>query len=171
LLTSIFIACLTLFSAPLNEGTEEHPFHVSKCEIEFTDVSPNVQIALHIFVDDLELALEPWSKGPLGIGTQKEKPITDSLLMQYLSGHFVLGADQKDLNLSFLGKQMAKDLAGIWIFLEVENQDLPREVSLDYSILTEVYDDQQNLANIKVKNKKRQFGVFMKGKTKEKFSF
>ena len=169
--TSIFIVCLTLFHAPLSKVANEHPFHVSKCEIEFTDESPNVQIAMHIFIDDFELGLEPWTKSPLQIGTTKEHPDADSIIFKYIQKNFVIRADQKELPLSFLGKEMAKDLAGIWIYLEVEKWPAPKQVELEYSLLTEVFDDQQNLANIKVKNQKRQFGVFMKGKTKEKFSF
>ena len=151
MLTSIFIAFLTFFHAPLTEEANEHPFHVSKCEIEFTDDTPNVQIAMHVFVDDLELGLEPWTKTPLQIGTAKEHADADSIIFQYIKRNLILRADQKVLPLSFLGKEMAKDLAGIWIYLEVESWPIPKEIEIDYSLLMEVFDDQQNLANIKVK--------------------
>jgi hypothetical protein len=150
---------------------EDHPFHVSKCEVAFTRENPNVQIALHVFIDDLELALERHNHRNLQIGTKNENPEADQYILEYLRKTFIVEVKEKKLSYDMLGKEMTKDLAGIWVYLEVSEQALPKNVSITYSLLTEVFDDQQNLINIKVNDSEKQYGVFMKSKPTQSFEF
>ncbi|MEZ5057069.1 MAG: DUF6702 family protein [Saprospiraceae bacterium] len=170
MLFSILFTLLSFFPRP-SSVLEDHPFHVSKCEVEFTKENPNVQIALHVFIDDLELALERHKHSNLQIGTLNEDPKSDEYILEYLRKSFMVEIQGKMLNYEMLGKEMTKDLAGIWVYLEVPEQGLPKNVSITYSLLTEVFDDQQNLINIKVNDSEKQYGVFMKNKPTQSFAF
>ncbi|MFZ1524138.1 MAG: DUF6702 family protein, partial [Saprospiraceae bacterium] len=49
-----------------------HDFHLSRCEINYETTSGDVQIAAHIFLDDLENAIALTGRKGLFIATAKE---------------------------------------------------------------------------------------------------
>jgi len=109
---------------------------------------------MHIFIDDLEVALEQDSVPKLYIGTEKEDISADGYIAHYISDHFKLSVDGSTLENEFLGKELSKDLAAIWCYLEVPLDKELSEFDLSHDLLMEVYDDQKNVVTIK-KDKKR----------------
>jgi hypothetical protein len=67
---------ISSFASPFNNG-ELHAFHISKTDMIFNAKDKTVQITMHIFIDDLELALEKQGiKGfLLVLKKRKKKPI------------------------------------------------------------------------------------------------
>lgn len=141
-----------LMAAPVNTGL--HDFHLSKAEIHFNAESQSLEISLHLFIDDLELAIRNQGMANPYISTSKETANADSLISVYLNQHFKIEVDGKLVNLHFLGKENSDDLLAIWCYLEGEQIADPRTIKLQNRLLVELFDDQKNIVAFRSARKK-----------------
>ncbi len=128
-----------------------HDFHVSRTEIHFNDAEEILECSAHIFIDDLEQALQSYTVLPLYIGTEKENEKADSLIQIYLKDHFSLDTGGEFLTSSWVGKEITEDLSAIWIYYYFP-WDGKGELRCRNDILMEIFDDQKNMIEY------RQFG-------------
>ncbi len=142
LLCTVFIA---LFVA-------NHPFHVSVCDIEYDAESQALQISQRIFMDDLEEGLEAFHKLEM-VDTYKPKDPDqlDSLIAVYLKAKLFIRVDGKDVDFNYLGSELEGDAR--WAYLEVSNIPSVKEAEISNLILTETFDDQENIVHFKVRGK------------------
>ena len=157
LLSLVFIFFLgTSFSGK----NEVHDIHVSKCNIDFSKEEKTLQITMHIYLDDLESAIAKGGvKEKLHLLTEKEHKNGDKYLLEYFQKNFKLQVNKKDVTYNFLGKEITDDLLGGWFYLEVQNVQELKDLKVNYSVLTDLYNDQQSVIKIKGPNKKK--GYFL----------
>ena len=163
-----FIIAFILFatSAVDSSTLEVHEFHLSKCDIHFSEEDKALQISLRIFIDDLEEAIaKVEGEENLKLCTNKEVMNADSILVAYLSGNFQVSVDDQIHELAYVGKEVSEDLLAVWCYFEITNV-LPKEVILiENKILIETFDDQSNLVSIKFSKDKKDHFIFKKGET------
>ena len=139
---------------------EVHDIHVSKCNIDFSKEEKTLQITMNIYLDDLEADI---AKGgvteKLHLLTEKEHKDGNKYLSEYFQKKFKLQVNQKEVSYNFLGKEITEDLLGGWFYLEVENVQELKDLKIYYSILTDLYNDQQSV--IKIKGPNKQKGYFL----------
>ncbi len=140
---------LWLLSALLLLPATRHDFHMSKGLIEYQAAEQSLQMTFHVFIDDLELALEQAGAPKLYLGTEREAAQADDYLKKYLQKHFQLTLNGKPVAYTFLGKEISKDLSAFWLYLEAAPVPAPQRLEVRYDVLTEVYADQKNLINLK----------------------
>ena len=148
-----------------------HEFHVSKCQIEFNLQEKALQISMHIFIDDLEEALRNNGSGKLFIGTEKETDQADDSFFQYLTTHFQLKVNDKEVKYYFVGKETSEDLQAIWCYLEITNIEAVENIVVENSLLMETFVDQKNIIHIIMPNKKQGYFMLEKGKSSDKATF
>jgi len=148
-----------------------HDFHVSKCLMNYRPEQQTIQISMHIFLDDLELALRERGHDKLFLCTKKEAADANEVLVAYLRDEFQLTLNGEARAFNFVGKEISDDLAAVWCYLEVT--DLPRLESLElrYSVLMDIYDDQKNLASLERPGEEVGTLLFQKGNAVKKASF
>lgn len=122
-----------------------HDFHLSKSLVNYNAQTQAVEISLHIFIDDLELAIKGKGKDSLYIATEKEDEDADRYIAKYVIDQFKVYFEGDQIPLTFLGKEVSSDLMAIWCYLEAEKISAPKEVKLFNTLLTELYEDQRNL--------------------------
>ena len=130
-------------------STSMHDFHLSKSEIFYNSDNQSLEISLHLFIDDLEVAMQNAGMSNPYIATGKEVPDADSLIAQYLNEHFGVLANGEEVRFNFLGKEDSEDLIAIWCYLEGEGVKNPKEITLLNKLLIEVFDDQKNIVAFK----------------------
>ena len=126
---------------------------------------------MHIFIDDLEEALRQLGADKLFICTEKEHEDAEKFILNYLNQSFTLEVNDKEVEYEFLGKEISKDLAATWVYLEVQNVTSLESLKVKYNLLTEVFDDQKNIIQIKGPKKQKGFFLFEKGKTEDSVKF
>lgn len=144
-----------------------HPFHVSRCEIDFNEQETAMQITLHLFIDDLELALEDLHPKPLRIATRREAKVVDSLLVDYLNQHLSISTGAQLIDYQFIGKESTKDWSAIYCYFEAPIEQFPQKLKIKNSILTDVFDDQQNMLTITRDENKKWDALFFKSHSEE----
>jgi hypothetical protein len=133
----------SLFVIP--EESQVHDFHVSQALVNYNAGNRSFEISMHIFIDDLEIALEERGAEKLFIATNKEKTNTDEYIFEYLRDRFHIISDSDTIDFNFLGKETSHDLMAVWCYLEASEIPSPNEITIFNSILTEIYSDQRNL--------------------------
>ncbi len=143
------------FSSLLNSGLEsEHDIHISKCNVHYKTKTQSLQIIVHLFLDDLELALTDKGGTDLAICTENEDPNAEEYIDAYLNEHLLMELNDEALNYTFIGKEISEDIMGVYCYLEVENlSKFKGELRFYYNALMEVYDDQQNIISLKADGK------------------
>ncbi|MEL6142402.1 MAG: DUF6702 family protein [Bacteroidota bacterium] len=147
-----------------------HDFHISKTTIRYVAEREQVQVEMHIFLDDLEIALEEAGSPKLYIGTELEMQQTGATIASYLEKHFTLTWNGQPLPVGFLGYELSDDLQALWIYLQAKTREDLQSISVQNTILTEIYDDQKNLVKV-VANSKETTLLLSRDTPKEKYSF
>lgn len=139
-MATIFLLVFSLFGA--------HEYHVSTTTINYNAESEAFEIILHAYIDDLELALEQRGHKRLFLGTELETETAESYLRTYIERSFVLKTGEQLLEYTWLGYETTKDLSALNIYLEIPKTALPDQLTVEMPLLTEVYDDQQNVIHV-----------------------
>lgn len=143
----LFSLLLTAFILPT------HQFHVSKATLRYVADREQVQLELHVFLDDLEKALEEAGSPKLYIGTDDEMPQAQRHVAAYLEKHFKLTWNGTDLPVGMLGYELSDDMQALWIYGQAKTQEDLQSISIQNSILTEVFDDQKNIVKVEAGGK------------------
>lgn len=131
-----------------------HDLHLSSTTVHVRTDKNRVEIATHLFLDDVELALKKVSPEELKLCTPYEAASADSLLMDYIKNHLKISMNDKEQTLTVLGKEPSEDFQAVWVYLTIENMEYAEEITIHCDYLHEVYDDQRNLVNLKKDRKK-----------------
>ncbi|MCP9236618.1 DUF6702 family protein [Lewinella sp. JB7] len=134
---------LLLFAAP-----PVHDYHVSKTNVRYVAAKQQVQVEMHVFVDDLEAAMREAGAPVLQLGTDEELGDSERYVTAYLDKHFKVEWNGSLLDIGMVGWELEDDMHGLWIYLVGESADPPRNVTVQNSVLTEHYADQKNIVKL-----------------------
>ena len=162
---------LFILSTIFLNGATTHEFHVSKVLIEHNVAAKSLEISMHIFLDDLEVALEKSGATNLRLGTDQEDTKAEEWLEKYLNKQFQISVNGKLVKYNFIGKELSEDFLALWCYMEVEGVSNVNSLQVVNKILTELYDDQKNVVQIKGANQKKGYFLMDKVNTQETLTF
>lgn len=139
-----------------------HPIHISKCQMEVNPDSKHLEIALHVYIDDLQEVIEKAGNPPLFLATEKEIKSANQLIHKYLSDHLIIMNGEEQIRFKWVGKEQSEDLLAFFCYLESEEIDLEKELNIEFSVLHDLYDDQNNLLNIIMPNGDEEYFICQK---------
>lgn len=130
----------------------DHDIHVSVCDIELKQAS--IEVTVKTFIDDLQIAV--------GLVPGEEVPAdytsADEVIAKYLSSTISLHLDDQMIDLKVDDISASND--AVWITLTSGTLAYDNgSLDLDYSLLTELYNDQTNIINIRHKETKETFSL------------
>lgn len=106
---------------------------------------------IRIFADDLETALRQFIQQPdLDILAMPQSGLND-VMKKYLAQKFTLSLDHKRQEWNLLGHE--KDGEAFVFYIEVSPVRKWKQISVRNNVLTEIYDDQNNLVHVTVGEK------------------
>ena len=135
-----------------------HPMYISVCEVDYNAEAQSLELAVRIFLDDMEAALEAQGTGKLYLGTASESEEADRYIEKYLQTAIQLKINGKDVKGKYLGKEIEQDV--VWSYIEVLNVEKPGKISILNQILLEIYESQQNIVHIRVGKQTKSFRLF-----------
>ena len=148
-ITYLFITFL-LF---LSQLAFAHPLHVSLCQIDFKPQSKTLEISVKIFADDLLNALSKQNIPDLYLGEQKENPKSDEYVFNYLQNNLSFKINGNKIEYDYIGKEMEDD--ALWCFIQINNITELNQIEVSDRILTEIFDDQNNIVEVNKNGKIR----------------
>ena len=134
-----------------------HKFYVSVTHVNYSEKDTAFQITSRIFIDDLEAVLLERYGITSNLNTAKESKLTEEYIGKYFNTKFVIEINSKKAAYKFLGKRYENDV--VLCFLELPNIKLSdtKSISVQNEILTDLFDEQQNIVHFKWKGKKKSF--------------
>ncbi len=141
---SLLLFCFSIFN-----WSGVHEFYVGLTDIEFNAKEKRYEVTIKVFTDDLELAVERFSKQQnLKIGTKNESANADSLIFAYVFKHVNIGAGPTEkFHLNIIGRET--ELDATWLYLESnETKPLPA-LHVTNSMIMEIYATQTHLVHLK----------------------
>lgn len=156
---------LLLVLVPLFAFTVAHKFYISVTNVEYSEKDKAVQIITRVFVDDMNAVLKERYGIQAKLGTDKETDKDLAYLKKYLRTKFVVEINGKKVDYAFVGKKDDTDM--LICYLEVPNVPLGslKQIAIANEVLTDIYDDQQNVVHFKINGTKKSF-VLVKSDTK-----
>jgi hypothetical protein len=143
----ILFACLLtlLISVPESLPKACHEFHLSRTRIEYASAQQEWQISLHLFIDDLALALQEKGAPNLRLGTLSESAEADTYIEKYLRQSLQFESAGTSLSWEWLGKETSEDLSAFHIYLFIPQAKPALPLTLKNQLMLDIYDDQQNM--------------------------
>ncbi len=164
IVTFLFVTVLSLFP----NATQAHPFHVSMCEVKYNTETQSLEVALKLFVDDLNLCLRKKGIADQYFGEDKELASADTILSTYIKNVFTIDVDGQDQNLSYLGKEF--DNGALWAYFEIPNVPPFKTFGSSSTLFFEIFDDQQNIIQLDYRGKTRSLLLHSRNST-DKLTF
>ncbi|WP_310586907.1 DUF6702 family protein [Runella slithyformis] len=135
-----------------------HDFHTSITRMDYNAKDRAFEISIRVFTDDLEKALSKDNNGQKIVVVNNDK--NDPLVEKYIRKHFALITAQKQKKAySYVGKEQEADAT--WIYIEIPSQEAVSGLSLQNTIMHDLFDDQINLVNLNYQGQKKSY-IFKK---------
>lgn len=156
---------LVLVLLPLFAFVGAHKFYISVTNIDYSEKDEAVQIITRIFIDDMNTVLKERYGIATKLGTKAETALDREYLEKYLRTKFLVEINGKTAPYTFIGKKYDTDM--LICYLEVPDVPLHglKQIAVVNEVLTDIYDDQQNVVHVKVNGTKKSF-VLLKSDTK-----
>lgn len=126
-----------------------HDYHVSKTNVRYVAESNQVQVEMHLFVDDIEADMAAaGAPDNLEIGTKIQHPDGERYLTNYLEKHFRLKWNGEGLPLEIVGYELDDDLHGLWVYQVAAVTEAPVQIDMVNTIAVETFPDQKNIVKL-----------------------
>ena len=134
-----------------------HKFYLSVTNVVFSEKSASFQITTRIFIDDLDDVLEERYGIKAELATKNETQIADAYIEKYLRAKFAMELNGEIVPYTFLGKEYDNDV--VICYMELEDVDFSnlKTVSIQNEVLTDLFEEQQNVVHLKWKGNKKSF--------------
>ena len=152
-----FKKSLIVLLLPLVAFTVAHKFYVSVTNISYSEKDRSLQITSRIFIDDFEEVLLERFGFESHLATDTESKQANEYIEKYLKTKFLMFIDGEQRQYNFLGKKYDNDI--MICYLEVLELDIDevKTIEVQNELLTDLFDEQQNVVHFKIKGKKKSF--------------
>jgi len=156
---------LLILVLPLFAFTTVHKFYVSVTNVGYSEKDDALQITSRIFIDDLEAVLLERYEVEGKLATEEESELTDEYLEKYLRKKFQVEVNGEHRTYDLIGRKYDDDVCVF--YLEIPEIDFSsiKSIQIQNEVLTDLYDEQQNVVHFKIDGKKKSF-VLLKSDTK-----
>lgn len=142
---------------PLFAFTVAHKFYLSVTNVVYSEKDDALQITTRIFIDDFEAVLLERYDFKAALATDQESSLAGEYIEKYLRAKFSLQIDEKNADFEFLGIKYEDDLIICYIEVSKVNLSKRKSITIQNEILTDLYDEQQNVVHLKIGAKKKSF--------------
>lgn len=160
-----FKKILIVLCLPLVAFTTVHKFYVSVTNVGFSEKDDALQITTRIFIDDLEAVLLERYDITTKLATDNESELADEYLEKYFRKKFQIEINNEQQAYDFIGRRYDNDVCIFYLEVPKIQLSVVKSIQIQNQILTDLFDEQQNLVHFKVKGEKKSF-VLHKSDTK-----
>ena len=131
-----------------------HPFHSSIVSLKFNDKSRSIEITMRVFANDLEKTINQINDSNIIIDNDDNMQNVDSLIFNYINKTIFLSINEKECDLSWIGKEFETDI--VWLYLEILDIDKKiKKISAENRFLFSSFVDQLNIMNFYIHDKQK----------------
>lgn len=132
-----------------------HKFYVSVTQIDYVTNKKRIEITSRIFIDDLEKALEKRFKKKFYLTSSREIENAETLIQDYLKEKIKISINKKSQNIEYLARETEGDVLILYYKIAISKKINTLEIF--NSLLTDIYNDQQNIVHVNINGNKNSF--------------
>ncbi|RSK35521.1 DUF6702 family protein [Hymenobacter metallilatus] len=145
-----------------------HAYHASIMELRFNPGKQRLEVALKVFIDDLEKELSNGKPAPVRTD-QLSRTQLDPLLLELLRRSVQFSTRPgTTLPLTLVGLQKEKD--AYWLYFTAPLPASATGVTLRHQLLLELFPDQMNIVNLEAKGQKQSL-LFRDGEVQQQLKW
>ena len=144
-----------------------HKHYISLTRIEYAPEDQALQITMRFFIDDLEKAVGTRYDTELKLGTEEEIDGSNPLIERYIQQKFRVMVNGEEKTHAYLGKQYEND--EVFFFLEIGGIERIETLTVQNSMLFEVFEEQQNYVKISIGETRKTF-ILVRANDQEKLN-
>lgn len=145
-----------------------HKYYVSITEAAFNAKTGTFELSIKFIGHDLEKALAEAGAPELYLGTEKESEKANDYIKSYVQKRLQFVVNGKELEWKLIGKEVNND-DFIYCYIESNKTGLVKEITINNTLLTEVFPAQKNTVYLTINGYKETFN-FHKGSTSETYN-
>jgi len=145
---SILFKCIFLASLLFIFNAFGHPFYLSVTELNYNQKARSLQGSVKIFTNDLEDALRKLNNKPVDLINGKDVAANSIILHDYLRSRLKVWINGAEKVYDFVGYEHENE--AIWIYLEVKNCEVPKNIKIANTILYDYLNGQSNIVHVEV---------------------
>ena len=132
-----------------------HKFYVSVTQVDYVEAKNRVEITSRIFIDDFNKVLEKKYNKKIYLASNRQIDGADALVETYLKEKIRVIINKKPCELQFLATEIDNDV--LICYLKVSFSEKITTFGIENSVLTEMFNEQQNLLHTNINNEKSSF--------------
>lgn len=142
-----------------------HKFYVSVTTVAYSEKDDALQITSRLFIDDLEAVLLERYGIQANLATANEHEQLDTYLEKYLNTKLHFEIDGVAKTFEVIGRTYEDDVCIFYLEIAAINLPSVQSVQIENELLTDLFDEQQNIVHFKINGTKKSF-VLLKSNTK-----
>ena len=158
---------LLFFGICSMQFSTNHKYYVSYTEIDYRPDLEVFQITVRMFIDDFQSMLQKGYDSELLLDPDSDPKKIDACSAHYLQKKIKLNIDEQPMVLNYLGKTY--DIDQMSFFLEVPAVPNFQTLTVENTLLFELFDDQQNIVRVKTPTQRKSF-LQIQGRAKNVFT-
>lgn len=170
---SVLLLSVVLLGLPIQHSAfsipTSHKVHVSVAQLEYNQKSQSVEITLRVYADDLENAVSQHAKRPVKIDpatANKDKRVAETILAYIRKSLEVKSKTGNPVKLNWVGMEWQVDMYWLYIGGKLPAAHASANgldgTQLRNKIFCDLFDDQVNIVNTKIREK--QVGLMFEAK-------
>jgi len=151
-----------------SQPASAHDYHASITDVKYNPRTQNLEVAVKVFMDDLEDALSRQAKSKITYSSKSEA--IKKHLADYLNATLAFELEKgKPLNSKLIGSEEDADV--VWMYVEVPVQQATlAQLYVKNAILTDLFTDQMNIVNVNYKGETESV-MMQRGDVNKKLTF
>lgn len=151
----------------LAQPVQAHDYHASITDVKFNPRTQSLEVAVKVFMDDLEAALSRRTKSSVTYSASEQ---VKKYLADYLSANLVFEVEKgKPLKQKFVGSEEDADVVWMYVEVPVQQASVP-QLYVKNAVLTELFSDQMNIVNVNYRGTTESV-MMQRGEVAKKVSF
>lgn len=130
-----------------------HKFYTAIYKIDYNASKKRVEITTRIFTDDLNTAISKKYNRKSTLNSENETLEDIEFLKKYFSEKIILNINGKPKPMRFLSKEVEENV--LVCYFNCDEISKIKTFEITNSTLTEIFEEQQNIVQLNIKNKKQ----------------
>lgn len=146
---------LLLLFVPLLVSVTVHKYYLSVTDLEYNEEAQSLQIITRLFYDDVEAVLQTRYDENIVVDATADQTTLNRYLTKYVKAKLKFTLNGAAQELLFVGKEYEDDY--IVIYTEIEQVSDLKTLTIENTLLMDVFPEQKNMVHTEILGKKKSF--------------
>jgi len=161
------LSILLLVALPLMAAAA-HKYYFSVTQADYDAQEHSLKMVTRVFYDDLEKAFQERYDPSIKVDATYDQDKLDAYIQRYFDQKLIVSVNGKPQELNYIGHKDEVDY--VVCFIEVSGIEDLRSISIENTLLMDVFPEQKNVIHLNAKGKKKSF-LLTEGNNKAMLNF